>query len=106
MNARLARVLLVIAFLGAQHLALAHQIWHAGGPASSELAAKPPAGKSSQDRLCDFHGSLSTVLGAVSGKATIVVAAVPAQTPFALPAALSRILDTPVPSSRGPPILP
>lgn len=56
-----ARVLLVLAVLLAQHAALAHELWHAGGVPSSQ-DSKSPLGKN----LCHLHDLLGNVLGGVS----------------------------------------
>lgn len=56
-----ARVLLVLAVLLAQHTALAHELWHAGGAPSSQ-DWKGPVGKT----FCDLHDLLGNVLGGVS----------------------------------------
>ena len=58
------RVLLVVAFLFAQHAALAHAISHA---ASNPTAAGQTGDGGAKDRLCDFHTSLGTVAGAFCG---------------------------------------
>jgi len=92
----LARIVLAVAFLVAQHTALAHQIWHAAGE---------PAKSSQSSRLCDQHAALGTVLGALNGCAPIAVfvQAAPCQFPAAdSPAAFLPGLP---PASRGPPSL-
>jgi hypothetical protein len=91
--ARSLRILLAFALLGAQQLALAHQIWHVGkhGPL--------PA----QEQLCDQHEALATVAGAVDAPAALLAGTTSADLsiqPAALAAAASPGF---APSSRGPP---
>ena len=95
MPMRALRILLALALLGAQQLALAHQIWHIG------KASSQPA----QERLCVQHDALSTVAGALDAPAAVFTGETPAASSFvclALPSASTPRL---APSSRGPPAL-
>lgn len=100
MLGRLGRLLLVVAVLLAQHTALAHELWHAAPPASSE-APVPTKGA----KLCDLHDLLGTVLGVADG---VPAAPVPGATADGAPAARAastlRIAAL-APHSRGPPSL-
>jgi hypothetical protein len=91
--ARSLRILLAFALLGAQQVALAHQIWHIGkhGP--------QPA----QEQLCDQHEALATVAGAVDAPAALLAG--PASADFSIQSAALPTAATPglAPSSRGPP---
>jgi hypothetical protein len=92
---RALALFLVLALLGAQQAALAHQLWHA-----LEKKATP-----SQSQLCLHHGALDTVAGAVDAPAAALAAAAPVEAvspAIALPAARAPGL---APSSRGPPSL-
>ena len=99
--ARLGRVLLVAAFLLAQHSALAHQVWHFAGGAQDTQA--DPASKSKSHPLCDQHVALGTVLGALNASSAACVFAEPA--PLHLPAAHvpAAVAASFPPASRGPP---
>ena len=90
---RALRILLALALLGAQQLALSHQIWHAG------KASSQPA----QERLCVQHDALSTVAGALDAP-TALPAGSSSDAFSYLPVALPSVA-TPglAPSSRGPP---
>jgi len=93
LRGRALRILFALALLSAQHLALAHGIWHLG-----DQSTQP-----SHKQLCDQHAALNTVAGAVD--CPIAPAAVDAPPDFircfvALPAAATPGL---APSSRGPP---
>lgn len=96
-RAFLGRALLVFALLAGQHAAVSHQIWHAAGADARE------AGKASSQRaLCDLHGALDAVLGALaSGFA--VLASEAGATPFTPPPVLAAAAPPPLPASRGPP---
>src|SRR2546423_11244027 len=54
--ARAGRLLLLVAFLAAQQVAVAHEVWHAAKAQSSE-----------QSQFCGFHAALGTVSGALNG---------------------------------------
>jgi len=87
------RILFALALLSAQHVALAHGIWHLG-----DHSTQP-----SQKQLCDQHEALNTVAGSVD--CPMAPAAVDAPRDFlrcfvALPAAATPGLAS---SSRGPP---
>jgi hypothetical protein len=92
---RALRILLALALLGAQQLALSHQIWHAGKDGSQ------PA----QKQLCVQHDALGTVAGALDAPIAAFAGETPATSSFvclALPSASTPRL---APSSRGPPAL-
>src|SRR5205085_11980866 len=104
MLSRLWRAVVLAAFLLAQHGALAHQIWHVAA-ADSLAAVAQPGDAANGNPLCDQHGALAAVLGALSGAAPLrafsdvaPVRDFPAAAPAASLAGLS-------PSSRGPPAL-
>jgi hypothetical protein len=94
-RARWLRILLALMLLGAQQLALAHQVWHSGGKNTQ------PA----QQQLCDKHEALGTVGGALQGAPVAV--ATGALGTFAISCAGVRRASTPgfTPASRGPPSL-
>jgi hypothetical protein len=93
--ARSLRILLALALLGAQQLALSHQIWHAG------KASSQPA----QEQFCGQHDALSTVAGALDAPAVAFAGEAPATSSFVCPALPSASTPRLVPSSRGPPAL-
>jgi hypothetical protein len=108
MNARLGRVILVVALLLAQRVALAHELWHfaAGTRACAAAAIAAPEqapAQSRADRLCDFHSALGTVLGALSGAAALTLPAAPLDAEFLAPALPPLGTGAPVPASRDPP---
>ena len=103
---RLARLLVLAAFLAAQATALAHSIWHV---ASAVDGARPIASAGSADGdalanpLCAQHGALDDVLGALHGAIFFVV-------PSSLPGERAVVAayagpgaEALTPSSRGPP---
>ena len=96
MNCRRALpILLALALVCAQQVALAHQLWHLLDPGTP----------SPQSQLCQQHAALDTVAGAVDAPAPLPAASVPVEfvpLPVALPAARAPGL---APSSRGPPAL-
>jgi hypothetical protein len=92
---RALRILLAFALLGAQQLALSHQIWHAG------KADSQPA----QERLCGQHDALGTVAGALDAPATPFAAEAPAANVCACLALPSASTPVPAPRSQGPPSL-
>ena len=89
------RILLVLALLCAQQLALAHQVWHLGDT----------SGQPAQQQLCDKHEALGTVGGALHCSAIALVADAPGG--FAVSCACVPAASTPgfIPTSRGPPSL-
>jgi hypothetical protein len=92
---RALRILLALALLGAQQLALAHQIWHFGKHGPQPV----------QERLCGQHDSLGTVAGALDAPAAHYECEAPDRLSHhfvALPSAATPGL---APSSRGPPTL-
>ena len=92
---RTLRILLALLLLGAQQLALAHQLWHVGKHGPQPV----------QEQLCDQHEALGTVAGAVDAAAPPPADDAADFFPIAtaaLPAAATR---APAPSSRGPPAL-
>lgn len=93
--ARSLRFLLAFVLLGAQQLALAHQIWHIGkhGP--------QPA----QEQLCDQHEALATVAGAVDAPAALLAGPASADSSIQPVALSSAAMPGLAPSSRGPPVL-
>jgi hypothetical protein len=98
---RLSRLLLVAALLLAQQSAFAHQIWHFAS-ANAQFAQGAGAGGAP---LCDQHGALGDVLGAIGCAAASVPrvapefrAAVAAIPPVRSNAPLAAF-------SRGPPAL-
>ena len=93
MAMRALRILLALALLGAQQLALSHQIWHAGKDGSQ------PA----QKQLCAQHDALGAVAGALDTPPVAFAGESPATSSIvclALPSASTPGL---APSSRGPP---
>jgi hypothetical protein len=100
--ARLGRVLLVAAFLLAQHSALAHQVWHFAGGGAQDTQADPSS-KSKGHPLCEQHVALGTVLGALNASSAVCLFAEP--TPLHIPAAHvpAAVAASFPPASRGPP---
>ncbi len=91
---RLARVFLAVAFLLAQHTALAHQVWHAAGEQD----------KSSQNsKLCEQHAAFGAVLGALNTSTASSLLADFAPERFHAAATSAPSLPTLPPASRGPP---
>ena len=93
--ARALRILLALALLSAQQLALSHQIWHVGDHDSQP----------SQQQLCGQHDALNTVAGAVDSPTALSIGAAQVDSLFRsveLPSATTPGL---APSSRGPPTL-
>lgn len=89
----LARLVLIVALLAAQHAAFAHELWHLDGE----------RGQPAQQTLCDFHDALGAVVGVADAAPAAhelpgfaEVAPAPA---FFAPAAVGRVQ----PASRGPP---
>jgi len=108
MKARLSRALLILALLVAQQAALAHQLWHAGfgvRQVTATVADSERSGSSTQERLCDLHSALGTVLGALSGSSAAPAVAVVPETGFAALSESVASLAAPAPSSRDPPRL-
>jgi hypothetical protein len=91
--ARCLRILLALALLGAQQLALAHQVWHIGKDGSQ------PA----QERLCDQHEALATVAGAVDAPVFLPAPVLPEAFSPLHAAPSSAATPGLAPSSRGPP---
>jgi hypothetical protein len=93
---RLWRVAVLAAFLIAQQSALAHQSWHAASAAQA-------ASTGNTNPLCDQHGALDAVLGALSGPATLpLLDEVSPVRRFAVARAAADLAAL-APSSRGPP---
>ena len=91
--ARSLRIFLALSLLGAQQLALAHQIWHFGKHGPQPV----------QERLCDQHEALGTVAGAVDAPAALFDGAAPTETSYRSVALPSAAMPGLAPSSRGPP---
>lgn len=89
----LVRFIAIAALLIAQQTALSHPLAHLDGK----------AGHPKQERLCDFHGTLGSMLGAIDG--TPAAVEVPACGPLPIDAALRPALSAAglTPSSRDPP---
>lgn len=88
------RVLLLgLALLGAQQVALAHAVSHFDGQPKQE----------GQQRLCELHAAMDAVLGAMDASCVVTVPeqTVPAQ--FRAATAGEPGLPAPTPHSRGPP---
>ena len=105
---RLARLLVLAAFLAAQATALSHSIWHVGSAVDGARPIASAAGADSgalANPLCAQHGALDDVLGALHGGA---VFAAPSRLPGER--ALVAVYVGPrtealAPSSRGPPAI-
>ena len=109
MFARAARVLIAVALLAAQQVALGHQIWHLGAGAA-QGAAGSAAGSNQgapapQERLCDLHASLGAVLGALECAAPAISNAGTGEVPFGFIELPVAATPGPRPASRGPPTL-
>ena len=90
---RSLRILLALLLLSAQHAAFAHQIWHLGDKSSQ------PA----QQRLCDQHGALGSVAGALDCAMAQLPGEAPADFSFRFVNLPAAALPGLAPSSRGPP---
>lgn len=90
---RALRILLALALLGAQQLALSHQIWHAGKDGSQ------PA----QKQLCVQHDALGTVAGALDAPIAAFAGEAPAVSSCACLALPSASTPGLAPRSQGPP---
>ena len=109
MFARAARVLIAVALLAAQQAVLGHQIWHLGAGGAQAAAGSAAGGDrgapAPQERLCDLHASLGTVLGALDCAAHSVPIAATAEVPFGFVELPAAATPGPRPASRGPPAL-
>jgi hypothetical protein len=104
MRTRLGRVLLVVALLIAQQSALAHSIWHIGAAGQHGVASQPADSQGARnDRLCDLHTALATVLGVLNARTGISQFGDIAHPGFIVSDTASAIVFAPPPSSRGPP---
>ena len=92
---RALRILLALALLGAQQLALAHQIWHFGKHGPQPV----------QERLCGQHEALGTVAGALDAPAAAFAGEAPTEIAYLFVALPSAATPGLAPSSRGPPTL-
>jgi len=90
----LARLLVVAALLAAQCTALSHELWHVG-----------ESGDPKQQQLCDFHGALGSVLGALGGSATACEPPSFSDVPMEVDRAPAASRSGLTPSSRDPPRL-
>ncbi len=103
------QVVFALLLLCAQQGAVTHEIWHvAKGDAQAQWSAtgqQSHDSKKNQNRLCDLHSALGTVLGAVA----TLAAPAPLEpcTAFSFLAAASRAASVSLlaPFSRGPPAL-
>jgi hypothetical protein len=93
--ARVLRVLLALALLSAQQLALSHQIWHFGKQDSD------PA----QEQICCHHDALGTVAGAMDAPVAATAGEPQAEISICFAALPSATTPGLAPSSRGPPAL-
>jgi hypothetical protein len=88
-------MLLALALLTAQQLALSHQIWH------FDKQGLDPA----QEQICFQHNALDTVAGAVDAPVAAVAGEPPTAISFRFAAPPSAAAPALAPSSRGPPVL-
>jgi hypothetical protein len=93
-RASLGRIVLAVAFLLAQHTALAHQVWHASGE---------PQKSTQNSKLCEQHAALGAVLGALNGCQALGLFADAAPVHFAAAHAPAASLPALPAASRGPP---
>jgi len=96
MRAALGRVVLAVAFLVAQHTAIAHQIWHAAGE---------PEKSTQNSQLCEQHAALGAVLGALNGFHALAPLVETAPVHFSAAHSPAASLPALPPASRGPPAL-
>jgi len=89
-----ARLLIAVALLVAQQVALAHQVWHLGKGDS------PPA----QTQLCEQHESLATVAGALDAPIAPMPAASAGDAPCTPALAAGVAAPEVSPASRSPPL--
>lgn len=87
------RILAIAVLLLAQQAALSHPLRHLDGQ----------AGDPKQERLCDFHGALGSLLGAADGNRDAVD--ISFRAPAAIDDAHEPLISAagPTPSSRDPP---
>lgn len=97
MGSLLSRLVIALALVAAQHVALAHQVWHGAGKLDKGTQNSP---------LCDQHAALGTVLGALSGFHTPTLLAGAAPLHFAVAHSPAGDLPALHPASRGPPCVP
>jgi hypothetical protein len=90
-----ARLLLALALLLAQQIALAHQAWHAGND-DSQPARNP---------LCEQHAALATVAGALDCAQAIAPAVACADILPMVVAPSGAMAPRLAPTSRSPPPL-
>ena len=104
--AGVGRVLLVFAFLVAQHVAVSHQTWHAAA-APSHHTAQPAdhSDRSPNDQLCAFHSAMGAVLGAITTAIVPDFLAEPPRSEDFRAVVASASQPSPRPASRGPPSL-
>ncbi len=101
---RLARFLLLAAFVVAQASALAHSIWHISSSLDGVRVAAVAADQDATGNpLCAQHGALDDVLGAVHGAAPRLVGISLAADRALQTVYSSASLAALAPSSRGPP---
>ena len=93
--ARALRILLALALLSAQQLALSHQIWHVGDHSSQP----------SQKQLCEHHDALGTVFGALDAPIPLLAAHATTSLSFQSLEPPSASRPGLAPSSRDPPAL-
>ena len=98
------RLLLVGGLLGAQHAALAHDLWHVAKGEASASAAKQGEGER-QKTYCDLHDVLGAVLGAIQGASPKAWVCSDTASCAAAAGAAATGVDVVEPSSRGPPAL-
>jgi hypothetical protein len=90
----LLRVLLLgLALLGAQQVALAHAVSHFDGEPKD----------AGQQRLCELHSAMDAVLGAMDAAPLAAAPAEPGLPQYRAVAAGDPGLAAPTPASRGPP---
>jgi hypothetical protein len=97
---KLARLLLIAAFVSAQAGAVVHEIWHsAAGAHELGVDGKTPK----KNTLCDFHATLGTVLGALGGDHQLVEPAPLGAIAFAIAHSTPRSSAPLSHSSKDPP---
>ena len=92
MSRLILRLWLACALLCAQQVALGHALAHAG-----KLDAQP------EQQLCNYHGALDMVAGALDAPVCQTAFSAPESTPYHFTAVAAAQLRARAPASRGPP---
>lgn len=108
MTRRLLPYLLLLLLLAGQQLAVTHAYWHAGkAVATADGSSSHHKNKGGlQSNLCDLHALLHDLCDTPQPFVPSLPVSAAATDPLALPAYVPRTARTPLPPSRGPPVIP